>query len=91
MTPLILATLGRENDPLKLSSRVISSTIVVQLCVENQFRSSDEAKWNAAGEFRRLGSVLRSQVVAATTCHVRFIGLGKSKQAYMAIQKLAVL
>lgn len=75
MIPRILVTSGRENDPLKLSSRVISSSIVVQLCVENQFRSSDEANWNAAGEFWRLGSRLRSQVVAVATNHVRLIGL----------------
>jgi hypothetical protein len=91
MTPLILVTLGRENDPLKLSSRVISSSIVVQLCAENQFSSSGEAKSNAAGVFRSLGSWLRSQVVAATTDHVRSIGLVKSKQPYMVVRKLSVL
>lgn len=74
MIPLMLVTLGRENDPLKLPSRVISPLIVVQLCEENQFRSSGEARWNAAGVFWVLGSMLRSHVVAETTDHVRSIG-----------------
>lgn len=90
MIPLILVTLGRDNDPLKLPSRVISPLIVVQLCVENQFRSSGEARWNAAGVFWVLGSMLRLHVVAETTDHVRSVGLVERKHTYTAIQEMPV-